>query len=106
MFNSYREKIIAHLNQLIEELPERIAALDFTLDESLSLEPDEQSWAADKNELADRTRKSLKNTVLGLKLADKDSDAIIETLTKRYTNQRQRIKQLNAEDAFQTNPYL
>ena len=101
MFNSYREKIMAHLNQLIEELPERIAALDFTLDESLSLEPDEQPWAADKNELADRARKSLKNTVLGLKLADKDNDAIIETLTKRYTNQRQRIKQLNAEDAFQ-----
>lgn len=101
MFNSYREKLLAHLDKLIAELPDRIAALDFTLDESLSLEPDEQSWAADEVELADRARKSLKNSTLGLMLADKDEAAIIETLTKRYTNQRQRVKQLNAEDAFQ-----
>lgn len=101
MFNRYREKLLMHLDSLIAELPERIAALDFTLEESLLLEAEDQPWAADKNELADRARKSLKNTTLGLMLADKDEAAIIETLTKRYTNQRQRIKQLNAEDAFQ-----
>ena len=101
MFNRYREKLLIHLDSLITELPERIAALDFTLEESLLLEAEDQPWAADKNELADRARKSLKNTTLGLMLADKDEAAIIETLTKRYTNQRQRIKQLNAEDAFQ-----
>ncbi len=101
MFNRYREKLLIHLDSLIAELPERIAALDFTLEESLLLEAEDQPWAADKNELADRARKSLKNTTLGLMLADKDEAAIIETLTKRYTNQRQRIKQLNAEDAFQ-----
>jgi len=101
IFNRYREKLIAHLESLIAELPERIAALDFTLDENLTLEAEDQPWAADKNELADRARKSLKNTTLGLMLADKDEDAILETLSKRYSNQLQRIKQLNAEDAFQ-----
>ena len=101
IFNRYREKLLAHLDTLIAELPERIAALDFTLDESLLLESDDQAWAADNNELADRARKSLKNTTLGLMLADKNEADIIETLEKRYTNQRQRVKQLNAEDAFQ-----
>lgn len=101
MFNRYREKLLKHLDLLIEELPERIAALNFTLDESLSLEPENQAWAKDENELADRNRKSLKNATLGLMLADKDQADILETLTKRYSNQRQRIKQLNAEDVFQ-----
>lgn len=101
MFNRYREKLLKHLDLLIEELPERIAALNFTLDESLSLEPENQPWAKDENELADRSRKSLKNATLGLMLADKNQADILETLTKRYSNQRQRIKQLNAEDVFQ-----
>lgn len=101
IFNRYREKIVSQLDQLVNHLPERIAALDFTLEESIELESETLDWAANDAELKDRARKSLKNSVLGLMLADKDADAIIETLGKRYKNQLNRITQLNAEDVFQ-----
>lgn len=101
IFNRYRDKIASHLDQLVTNLPQRIEALDFSLDESISLEPDTQPWAKDDAELANRARKSLKNAVLGLKLADKEPEAIVETLAKRYKNQLKRIKQLNHEDVFQ-----
>ena len=77
IFNRYRDKIASHLDQLVTNLPQRIEALDFSLDESISLEPDTQPWAKDDAELANRARKSLKNAVLGLKLADKEPKAIV-----------------------------
>jgi len=101
LFNRYRESISRQLEALIEQLPKRIAALDFSRNESLSLAPEERDWAADHGILNERARKTLKNTVLGLKLAGKDESAIVEMLDKRYRNQLERIKQLNTEDVFQ-----
>lgn len=101
IFNRYREKVIIRLEKLLSDLPERVAALDFSIEESISLEPEQQSWAANDTELADRARKSLKNAVLALKLKDESDEEIIETLEKRYADQLKRMKQLNAEDVFQ-----
>jgi carboxyl-terminal processing protease len=101
IFNLYHERLLARLRDLLDTLPERIAALDFTLDERYELDAESRPWAADAAELDERWRLQLKNQVLNLRLADKPEDEIIETLSRRYRNQLGRVEQYNGQDAFQ-----
>jgi len=101
IFNRYHQRIEERLNQLLVELPEMVAGMDFSIDESLSLEPEKRSWAIDKAEADERWRKQIKNSVLSLRLVDKPADEIVPTLEKRYRNQLHRISQYNAQDVFQ-----
>ncbi len=101
IFNLYQDRIEARLEGLIEELPATVEGMDFTADESLSLEPEKQGWPSNAVEAEERWRKQLKNAVLSLKLAGKAEDEIVPTLEKRYSNQLKRISQYNAQDVFQ-----
>lgn len=101
IFNRYHQRLEERLTQVIENLPALVAAMDFTRQESLTLEMEERSWATSSKELDDRWRKQLKNEVLRLKLADKPADEIVPTLEKRYANQRKRVQQYNSQDVFQ-----
>jgi len=60
-----------------------------------------EPWAKDSAELDEIWRKRVKNDYLRLLLADKEPEAIVETLTERYDNQERRILELNNEDVFQ-----
>ena len=82
-------------------LPETVAAMDFTVDESFPLDMDDRQWAKDQTELNERWRKQLKNQVLSLKIAGKDEDEIVPTLQKRYKRQLQNVTQYNSQDVFQ-----
>ena len=100
IFNRYHDRISSRFDKLLAELPDMIAKFDFTVDESLSLEPEKLDWPIGEVEADERWRKEVKNAVLGLKLAGKDEDEILPTLEKRYQNQRNRIAQYNAQDVF------
>jgi carboxyl-terminal processing protease len=101
IFNRFQQRLQARLESLLTNLPEAVAAMDFTIDESYPLDVEEREWAKSEAELDDRWRKTLKNQVLGLKLADKDADEIVPTLEKRYKNQLKRVRQYNNQDVFQ-----
>ncbi len=101
IFNRYHQRIEERLNQLLAELPDMVAAMDFNVDEHLSLVPENRSWSIDKAEAEERWRKQIKNSVLSLKLSEKVDDEIVPTLEKRYRNQLHRITQYNAQDVFQ-----
>ncbi len=101
IFNLYQQRIEERLQGLIDGLPELVAEMDFTVDESLSLEPEKQGWPANAGEADERWRKQIKNAVLSLKIAGKEQDEIVPTLEKRYNNQLKRIAQYNAQDVFQ-----
>jgi len=101
IFNRFQERLEERLQRLIDTLPEATAAMDFTVEETYTLETDEQPWAKTSAELDERWRKRLKNQVLSLKLADKPVDEIVPLLEKRYTNQLNRVKQYNSQDVFQ-----
>jgi carboxyl-terminal processing protease len=101
IFNRFHERLETRLESVVESLPETVAGLDFDLDESYPLDTDDRQWAATEAELDERWRKHVKNQVLGLKLADKDPEEIAPTLSKRYTNQLNRVRQYNEQDVFQ-----
>jgi carboxyl-terminal processing protease len=101
IFNRFHQRLQDRLNTVITTLPAAVEAMDFDVDESISLDLENRQWAADQAELDDRWRKQLKNQVLSLKLADKPVDEIVPTLEKRYKNQLKSVKQYNSQDVFQ-----
>jgi carboxyl-terminal processing protease len=101
IFNLYHDRLEARLQSTVEDLPDMVASMDFTLDEQLSLEPENLGWPVDEAEAKERWRKQVKNAVLSLKLSGKPDDEIIPLLEKRYSNQLTRISQYNAQDVFQ-----
>lgn len=101
IFNRYHQRIEARITKVLAELPDMVAAMDFSLEESLSLEPEKRAWPADAADADERWRLQIKNAVLSLRLADKPADEIVPTLEKRYTNQKHRVEQYNEQDVFQ-----
>ena len=101
IFSRFQSRLEARLESLVENLETDIKAMDFTIDESYPLDIEDRAWAANAKELDERWRKTIKNQVLSLKLADKDEEEIAPTLVKRYTNQLNRVKQYNSQDVFQ-----
>jgi carboxyl-terminal processing protease len=101
IFNRYLERIETRLEELVAQLPVMIDGMNFTVNESLSLEPENRNWPISKAQADDIWRKQIKNAVLSLKLAGKEDAEILPTLEKRYKNQLHRISQYNSQDVFQ-----
>ncbi|MFQ3202019.1 MAG: carboxyl-terminal processing protease, partial [Zhongshania sp.] len=101
IFNRYRERMISRMENTIDTLPAQIATMDFSVKEDIELDRSKATWPANEAEADEVWRKQIKNRVLGLRLADKDDEGIIELLSKRFKNQIKRMTQLEAEDAFQ-----
>ncbi len=101
IFNRFQDRLTSRLENVIETLPEAVAAMDFSVDESYELDVEDRDWAQNTAELDDRWRRQLKNQVLSLKLAKKAEDEIVPTLSKRYSNQLKRVRQYNNQDVFQ-----
>ncbi|MBD8899070.1 carboxy terminal-processing peptidase [Rhodanobacter sp. DHG33] len=75
---------------------------DFNGDETYQYDRKDATWAKDDAALDDLWRKRTMNDWLRLKLAGKSDDDIRKTLSKRYSNYIERVKQLDGEDAFQS----
>lgn len=101
VFNRFHQRLQDRLETTISTLPDTVAAMNFDVDETISLDIENRQWAKDQAELDDRWRKQLKNQVLSLKLADKPDDEIVPTLEKRYERQLKSVKQYNNQDVFQ-----
>lgn len=101
IFDRYQIRVEQRINKILNELETSIKAFDFTIDESIPLDEETIGWAVTKQESDERWRKQIKNQVLSLRMADKEPQAIIDTIDKRYRNQLARMEQLNADDAFQ-----
>jgi carboxyl-terminal processing protease len=101
IFNRYHERLIYRLAKIVETLKSGLQQFDFSVDESLILDRSEEAWASKNSELDELWRKRLKNSVLNLKLSDKEDDKILDLLLKRYENRLSRSKQTNSEDVYQ-----
>ena len=98
IFNVYVDRV----RQRVEYARNRVQKpFDFTIDEYYRYDREGEPWSRDTAELDELWRKRVKNDYLRLKLTDKEEDAIVETLTERYTNLERRSNELDNEDAFQ-----
>ncbi len=103
-FTIYRRhltRLEERLNFALAELDKGVDKIDFTIDEELQIDREKAPWAKDRTELDELWRKRVKDEVLRLKIAGKETKDIQELLTKRYKNQLSRLKQTRGEDAFQ-----
>ena len=92
MYNRLQQRVTERLSFLLKQLPEKAKDYDFDKDELLSLDRENVEWSKSTEELDDLWRKRLKNSILNLRLADKDDDDIYELLRKRYQNQLNRTQ--------------
>ena len=101
IYKVYLQRQQSRLQYAVQQLSGGVDNMDFSVDESLEIDRKDAAWAKNDAELDDLWRKRLKDEVLRLKIAGKDSKAIQELLTKRYKNQLNRIDQTLGEDIFQ-----
>lgn len=101
MYNRLQQRITERLSFLLKQLPEKAKSYNFTKDEKLSLDRENADWSENEEELNDLWRKRLKNSILNLRLADKEDKDIYELLAKRYQNQLNRTHLATEEDGFQ-----
>lgn len=98
IFNVYLDRV----RQRVSYARTRVQQpFDFTIDEYYQYDREGEPWAKETAELDELWRLRVKNDYLRLKLTDKESEAIVETLTERYDNLERRINELNTEDVFQ-----
>lgn len=101
IYNRYQQRVINRLESIISHLPEMVASMDFSREEVLEIDRDDATWPANDAEAQDLWRKRIKSRVIGLRIANKPEPEIVPLLIKRFQNQLSRVKQSNAEDAFQ-----
>jgi carboxyl-terminal processing protease len=101
MYNRLQQRVTERLSFLLKQLPEKAKAYDFSKNEKLSLDREEVEWSKNSEDLDELWRKRLKNSILNLRLADKDDNDIYELLSKRYRNQLNRTHLANEDDGFQ-----
>lgn len=101
MYNRLQQRVTERLSFLLKQLPEKAKGYDFSKNEKLSLDRKNADWSESKEELDDLWRKRLKNSILNLRLADKEDKDIYELLAKRYQNQLNRTHLATEEDGFQ-----
>lgn len=99
MYNVYRQRVDERTAKVRELLKQDF---DFTVDESYSFDREDAAWAQNEAELDELWRLRVKNDALRLVLAGREIDKVRETLDKRYKNFGERIRQIDAEDVFQT----
>jgi len=99
IYNLVHARRLERTNYLIEQI-KTLNKIDFTLDESISVDYDNLVWPANYAALKEEWRKQFKNDVLSLKLSKKDDSEISETLNKRYKNQLKRTSELSNDDVF------
>lgn len=102
IFNLYQQRMLRLLSEQISQLDRNIDNFDFSKRESIQIDRSEAAWPSSEKEVSALLLKRTKSAVLSLKLANKETVKIKELLSKRYSNQRDRLEKLNSEDVFQT----
>ena len=101
IFNQYRMNNIALLESFIETIPEKISSFDYSSNETVQMDRSEANWPKTQAERQQLWDKRLKAASLSLKLAGREKEEVIDLLTRRYSNQLERMKDIRSDDVFQ-----
>jgi len=101
IYNTYYKRVLERLIYAINRVENDIANMDFTVEEYIDIDREDDPYAASVEELDEIWRKRIKNSVLSLKLAGDDDEEIKEKLSDRYRNQLSQLLKTNDRDIFQ-----
>ncbi|MBT3530074.1 MAG: carboxy terminal-processing peptidase [Gammaproteobacteria bacterium] len=101
MYNIYYKRILERMIYAVNRIENDIPAMDFSLEESITLDREDAPYAESIAELDEIWRLRIKNSVLSLKLAGDTDEEIMDKLSKRYRNQLSQILKTNGKDVFQ-----
>lgn len=99
IYKLYQQRVLARLESNIAMLNQE-QPFDFTIDETLVINPEEKHWQETPEALDDLWRKRVKDSYLRLLLADKPEDETRKLLVKRFKNQVKRVKDMASEDVY------
>ncbi|MBT8146676.1 MAG: carboxy terminal-processing peptidase [Gammaproteobacteria bacterium] len=102
MYNVYLQRLLDRLIYAINLIESDIPSMDFSMDESILIEREDQPFPGSQVELDELWRKRMKNSVLSLRLTGDSDEEIREKLSKRYRNQLNQVLKTNERDVFQT----
>ena len=100
IFNRFKDRVTKQLQANIDLL-ESDFIFDLTKDEVISLDIENSQWQPNEKKSSEHWQRKLTEAYLRLILNDKEPEAARELLTKRYKNQKKRLKQNDSEDVFQ-----
>jgi len=98
IYNTFRKRVVQRIEHALVVLEQ---PFDFTREDVYRVDYEDALWANSREELDELWRKRVKNDYLGLKLAGKDEEDIIETLNKRYSQVARRADQQTSNDVYQ-----
>jgi carboxyl-terminal processing protease len=101
IFNLYRKRWLER-NQYITTILENPKLQDFSGKETLDVDRENLSWAADTPALDDLWFRYIKSEALDLKLSGKADTAAVTVLKQRYRNRARNLGRIKTEQAFQT----
>jgi carboxyl-terminal processing protease len=99
IFKRFRQRVDERTDLALSLLKQN--KFDFTVQESYRFDREDAQWAKDETAIKELWRMRVKNDILGLRLAGKEDDKIVETLEKRYHNITHRTRQFESDDVFQ-----
>ncbi|RLK50531.1 S41A family C-terminal processing peptidase-1 [Alkalispirillum mobile] len=98
LFERYRERVAERTEYALELLED---GLDFDTDLRFEQDRSEADWAESREELDRIWLKRVTHDALTQKLAGRDHEQVIETLSQRYERIRRTTEQDTSEDVFQ-----
>ena len=101
IYNVYYKRVIERLIYAIRRVENNIPDMDFTVEEFIDIDREDDPYAMTSAELDEIWRKRIKNSVLSLKLTGDTDEEIKDKLSKRYRNQLSQVLKTNERDIFQ-----
>lgn len=102
IYNLYYRRVLERLIHAIDLVENQIDDMDFSVDETFTIDREDAPYANSTAELDELWRKRLKNSVLSLRLAGDSDEEIKDKLSRRYRNQLSQVLKTNARDIFQS----
>lgn len=101
IYQRYYDRYSARLNWVISQIAPVVKDETFTGGDEIEIDRKNSPWPADASAADQLWMRYLKNDILGLRLADKPTDNIAATLTRRFQTQLDRLHKQTAMDNFE-----
>ena len=100
IFNLYQKRTVERFTFMVNFLNTQVDTLDFTKDEFLLKDREEEPWPDNTANLDDLWRRRLKNEITTRRLSDTENDKVTENLLKKYTSSLNRSRQMKSSDVY------